>query len=176
MLAFKINEVKDILETYKTDYILIDTPGQLELFTFRRSSTYIIDQLGPERSVMVFLFDPFISKSPTGFVSQMLMSATTQFRLPIPTVNVLSKIDMLEENELETVKGWSEDPKLLENVILETNPTVHTQMNIELFRVLEDMELYKGIIPTSAETGEGMEDIYNSIQHIHFGGEDLESD
>jgi GTPase SAR1 family protein len=176
MLAFKINEVKDILETYRTDYILIDTPGQLELFTFRKSSTYIIDQLGPDRSVMVFLFDPFISKSPTGFISQMLMSATTQFRLPIPTVNVLSKIDMLEEDELENVKNWSEDPNLLENVMIDENPNVNTQMNLELFRVLEDMELYKGLIPISAETRVGMEDVYNAIQQIHFGGEDLESD
>jgi GTPase SAR1 family protein len=176
MLALKIVEVKDILETYRTDYILLDTPGQLELFTFRKSSTYIIDQLGPDRSVMVFLFDPFISKSPTGFISQMLMSATTQFRLQVPTVNVLSKIDMLEEDELENVKSWADDPRLLENVMVEQDPTVNIQMNVELFRVLEDMELYKGLIPTSAETGEGMEDIYNAIQQIHFGGEDLESD
>jgi len=176
MLALKINEVRDILETYQTDYILIDTPGQLELFTFRKSSSFIINQLGPEKSAMIFLFDPFISKSPTGFVSQMLMSATTQFRFPIPTINVLSKIDMLEEDELVTVMSWSEDPFLLQNVIIDENPNVQTNMNIELFRVLEDIGLYKGLIPTSAESSEGMADLYNAIQQVHFGGEDLESD
>ncbi len=176
MLAFKITEVKDILEGYKTDYILIDTPGQIELFTFRKSSTYLIDQLGAERSAMVFIFDPFIAKSPSGFISQMMLSATTQFRFPIPTINVLSKTDMLEEEELTNIMKWSKDIHLLENMLDDEEHSVHTQMNVALFRVLEDMGLYKGIIPISSATALGMEDIYNEIQQVYAGGEDLETD
>ena len=176
MLAFKIAEVKDILEGFKTDYILIDTPGQLELFTFRKSSTYIVNQLGAERSVMVFMFDPFIAKSPSGFISQMMLSATTQFRFPIPTINVLSKTDMLEDQELANIMKWSEDIHLLENVMDDEEPSVHTQMNVEFFRVLEDMGLYKGLIPISSANAFGMEDIYNEIQQVYAGGEDLETD
>jgi GTPase SAR1 family protein len=176
MLAFKISEVQDILEGYKTDYILIDTPGQFELFTFRKSSTFIIDQLGAERSVMVFIFDPFIAKSASGFISQMMLSATTQFRFPIPTINVLSKTDMLEEEELTNIMKWSDDIHLLENVLDDEEQSVHTQMNVELFRVLEDMGLYKGLIPISSATALGMAEIYNEIQQVYAGGEDLETD
>ena len=176
MLAFKISEVKDILEGYKTNYILIDTPGQLELFTFRKSSTFIIDQLGIDRSCMVFIFDPFIAMSASGFVSQMMLSATTQFRFPIPTINVLSKTDMLEEDELAGILKWSEDANLLENAVTDETPRINSQMNLQLFRVLEDMGLYKGLIPTSSVTGFGMADIYNEIQQVFAGGEDLETD
>ena len=83
---------------------------------------------------------------------------------------------MIEEEELTTIMKWSEDPNLLENALIDESPSVQSQMNVELFRVFEDLELYKGLIPTSSATGIGIEDIYNNIQHIFAGGEDLEKD
>src|SRR5512137_2093268 len=35
LLALNAKEISDVLETFETNYFLIDTPGQIELFTFR---------------------------------------------------------------------------------------------------------------------------------------------
>lgn len=173
LLAFKIEEVKEIIDGYETDYVLIDTPGQMELFTFRQSSKHIIEVLG-KNSLIAFLFDPFLSKSPSGLISQIMLSATTQFRFSLPTTNILTKIDMLKEEELEKIVSLAENPYELYAELINESKGMHTQLSVELFKVLEDIGVYKKLIKTSAEKLLGMEDLYNEIQQIFYGGEDLE--
>ncbi len=48
-------------------------------------------------------------------------------------------------------------------------------MTLQL-KVLQEMEIYKALAPTSAETKLGMEEIYNFVQQIFEGGEDLMPD
>jgi selenocysteine-specific translation elongation factor len=38
------------------------------------------------------------------------------------------------------------------------------------------MDAFSKLIPTSAETGEGIADLYNEVQQVLYGGEDLSSD
>lgn len=176
MLAMKIPEVKSVIDTFKTDYILIDTPGQMELFTFRESSRYIIEYLEKTRSLIAFLFDPFLARTASGFISQILLSVTAQFRFTVPAVNVLSKIDMLKSEEIDLIEEWSENPYRLYDDAISEKTTMHTQLSVELFRVLEEMGVFRALIPLSSETRYGLEDLYNVIQQVFMGGEDLSSD
>src|SRR5207249_2635771 len=80
MIAMNARELAEVLETFETSYILIDTPGQIELFTFRASGPVLIDAFGREDSALVYLNDPALVKSASGFVSSVLLSATVQFR------------------------------------------------------------------------------------------------
>jgi GTPase SAR1 family protein len=77
LMAVRVNELVEAIEGFKTPYVLIDTPGQIELFAFRKSSEVIIDAMGKEDSFLVFLSDPHLSKTPVGFVSSMMLCATT---------------------------------------------------------------------------------------------------
>jgi hypothetical protein len=174
MLALKIPEVKERIDKIDTDYVLIDTPGQMELFTFRKSSTQIIEKLGRDKSFMILLFDPFIALTSTGFTSQILLSATTQFRFYLPMLSVLSKSDMITPEELEQILNWSTNPHALMSAIFDEEVSMHTKMSSELLKALEELGIYKAVVPTSAETQLGMEDIYNAIQQHFAGGEDLE--
>lgn len=174
LLAFKIKEVKEVIDEFEADYVLIDTPGQMELFTFRQSSKYIIETLGKDNSLIVFLFDPFLAKTPSGFISQIMLCATTQFRFTLPITNALTKIDLLKEEELERIVNWVNNSYELYAELVKEEKGMQTQLSIELFKVLEDIGVYKSLIQTSAETFFGMEDLYNHIQQIFAGGEDLE--
>src|SRR5204862_4584899 len=58
MIAMNARELAEVLETFETSYILIDTPGQIELFTFRASGPVLIDAFGREDSALVYLNDP----------------------------------------------------------------------------------------------------------------------
>ena len=77
MLALNTDDLKKSIEKFKADYILMDTPGQLELFVFREAGKYLIKFLHPERSMIGYILDPALAKTASGFVSQLLLSLST---------------------------------------------------------------------------------------------------
>ncbi len=165
LLGAEIDEIKDEIDYHDVPYVLIDTPGQMELFTLRRTSEIIINALGRD-SAAVFLFDPVISKTPDGFVSITFLMASSIFRLKIPHIPVLSKCDLLGEREIERIESWS-DPDVLYSEL-------GSGVERELFHVVREAGLLQKPIPVSAKEGYGMEDIYDRIQEIFYGGEDME--
>lgn len=173
MLAFKIQEVKDILDTFKTNYVLIDTPGQIELFSFRKASNVVIDTLGRDRSIVNFLFDPFIGSVPNGFISLVMLAATVQFRFNLPSLNLLTKVDLAEPETVNTMIDWSKNIERLYSDAEKGSKEMVDHLNFELLKVLEDMELIKELVPTSSETGEGMADIYTLCQEEFMASDDL---
>ena len=172
LLALKINEIKEAIEEFVTEYYIIDTPGQMELFTLRSSSHVVVESLGRESSVLAYLFDPALAKTPQGFISLVLQSLSAQFRLDLPCVAALSKVDLLTRGELERILEWGSDPNVLYDDLI-AQGSLTANLNVEIFRALEITDAYKPLIPTSAETGEGIADLYNEVQQVLYGGEDL---
>jgi GPN-loop GTPase len=173
LMAVNVKEWAPTVLGFDTKYALIDTPGQMELFAFRQSSTSIIEELGKDESFLVFLSDPTLSKTPHGFVSDMMLCAITQFRFSLPILNVLSKSDTLKPEELEELMGWASDPYGLYNAITEKDMSPQSLMSIELFKAMESVGMYKALTPVSAMEGTGMEDIYTAIQMFFEGGDDI---
>jgi len=176
MLALNAKEVADVLETFETSYFLIDPPGQMELFTFRESSGIVIDAFGRADSALVYLNDPALVKRASGFISSTLLVATTQFRHSLPFVNVLSKADLLTAEEREQIVQWSLDPFLLYDALVSGEATPKTTLDVSFFESLETIGVYKRLIPVSAEEMSGFEDVYDQIQQVFEGGEDLRPD
>ena len=176
LMAMNINKLTAVLDEYKTKFVLIDTPGQLELFAFRESSNIIVDALGKDRSMIAYLSDPMLCRRPNGFVSSMMLSALVQFRLQLPMINLLSKIDTLSEEESERMMDWFENPDTLYGDFLDEDSDPQTIVGMELFKALESTGVFGGIRGVSAEEETGLEDIYASAQLAFFGGEDAERD
>lgn len=174
LIALKVYEVREVLEKLSADYILVDTPGQVELFAFRESSKAIVEALTGERSLIAFLFDPALAKHPGGFVSLLMLASTVQFRFALPTIHLLAKSDLLSKEQLEQVVSWSEEPYTLYDAVTGGTMTPDATLSGELFRALEAMGPVGSILPTSAEKGTGLEDVYASAQRVFAGGEDLE--
>lgn len=176
LIALNAKEIADVLEKFETNYVLVDTPGQIELFTFRESSPAIIDAFGREDSALVYLNDPLLVRSPSGFVSSVLLSATTQFRHSVPFVNVLSKADILEEPELEAIVKWSLDPYALYEALFQDPTTSKTLLDVEFLKGMESIGLYRRVVPVSSELPFGFEEVYSQVQQVFEGGEDLRRD
>lgn len=174
MLALNTQDVKKSIESFKSDYVLMDTPGQLELFVFREAGKYIIKFLNPDRSIIAYLLDPALTKTASGFVSQLLLSINTNFRLGQPQINILSKADLLKDEELKQVKSWSEDADRLEKAILCEKASVYREMSEGILRLIKDFSEQNKIFPTGKEAFFGIEDLYTQIQFQFVGGEDLE--
>ena len=140
MIALKIFDIKQAIEELKTDYVLIDTPGQIELFAFREASKAIVDALSGDRSTIAFLFDPALARNAGGFVSLRMLSATVEFRFRLPMLNVLGKADVLSPAQLEEVLGWAEDRERLYEAVTRDTPT-------------PDVRALHGAVPRDREHG-----------------------
>ena len=176
LMALNIREWEPVVKALDTNYVLVDTPGQMELFTFRESSSVIIDGLDRESSFLVFLSDPQLSKFPNGFVSTLMLCALTHFRFSLPILNVLSKVDLLSEPELEAILEWSREPEALNSALMEMTYPSQSLINMEFFKAMETVGMFRALTPVSSEDFTGMEDIYDAVQQVFMGGEDLSSD
>ncbi len=176
LVAVKFGEIKHALDELKAQYILVDTPGQIELFAYRQASKVVLETIGETRSLIAFLFDPVLSSTPSGFVSLLLLSASIQFRFISPFLNILSKSDLLGEDKLEATLEWSRDHSILYEALLSEGHDMQNEANIEFFRAVEGLGTMSGLIPSSSMTYLGVEDIYNSLQQTFFAGDDAYPD
>lgn len=174
LVALKVFEVKQALSELHSDYVLVDTPGQIELFAFRESSKAILEALSGDRSLIAFLFDPTLAKSPSGFVSLLMLSATVEFRFRLPTFNLLTKTDLLTPAQIAEVLAWGEDPEVLTDAVERDGPTPDVQLSSGVFRAIQSMAPLMTLLPTSSRDLSGLEPLYRHIQQIFQGGEDLE--
>jgi GTPase SAR1 family protein len=175
LMAVNSKEWVPTVKKMETDYCLIDTPGQMELFAFRQSSVALVEEMGREESFLVFLSDPTLARTPNGFVSDMLLCGITQFRFSLPILNVLSKADLLKEEELEELANWSRDSYALYNALTDKDMSSQAVISIEFLKAMESVGMYKELTPVSAMEGTGMEDIYSMVQQFFEGGEDAGS-
>ncbi len=176
MLALNTADVKESIDSFKTDYILMDTPGQLELFVFREAGKYIVKFFNPKRSIIAYLLDHALAKTASGFTSQLLLSISTNFRMNAPQINILSKSDMLSEEEIDIVEQWSKDTEYLSTAISNEDASVYREMNEGILQLMQSFGSYSQLIPVGKEEFFGIEDLYSAIQLQFEGGEDLMKD
>ncbi|MGI0130022.1 MAG: ATP/GTP-binding protein, partial [Thermoplasmata archaeon] len=174
MIALKIFDIKQAITELKSDYVLVDTPGQIELFAFRESSKAVVEALSGDRSLLAFLFDPALARTPSGFIALTMLSATVEFRFRLPSLPVLTKIDALSPEQRAEILEWSEEPARLYDAIGRDTATPDVQLSTELFRAIESMGPLTSLTPLSAKEGTGLEPLYRACQKVFAGAEDLE--
>ncbi|AOL17592.1 GTPase [Sulfolobus sp. A20] len=167
LILTRASEIKSEIDQIEANYVIVDTPGQIELFAYRDTGR-IVSQLitGNNKSLGLFLFDSYLAKEARSFISLLLLSSSIKFRLNIPIINVLSKADLLKDDELNKILSWSENA---ENLIDELGKI--DEYSIELVNLLLE-NLSSPIIPVSSEEGKGYDELYASIQRVVAGGED----
>ena len=137
LVAAQALDVADELHSLAGELIVVDTPGQVELFAFREASSHLIEVLGRDQSAIIYLFDPMLSRSPSGFVSQMLLSSIVEFRLGLPTKNFLSQADLLDQDELDKILEWSERLEILEMALYDEAGGQRTEFAINQLRMMQ---------------------------------------
>ena len=174
MIALKVFEIKQALAEFHSDYVLIDTPGQIELFAFRESSKAIVEALSGDRSALAFLFDPALARHPSGFIALLMLSATVEFRFRLPLLHLLSKSDVLAPEQLEELARWSDEPSTLYERVREEVATPDVALSTELFRAIEATGPFLSLVPVSSKEETGFDQMYRTCQRIFAGEEDVE--
>ncbi|HEC81820.1 MAG TPA: GTPase [Thermoplasmatales archaeon] len=176
MMALNVRDLKESIDSFKTEYVLLDTPGQIELFVFRETGGFIVSYLNPQRSMVAYLLDPVLTKTASGFVTQLLLSLTTRFRLGVPVVNLLSKCDLLSEDDKKEIEKWSSLDERLYDAIIGEKASVYRELSEQIMFLLQHFGESVSPILVSSMDYFGMEDLYNSLQMYFKGGEDTLSD
>ncbi len=171
LIASEIERLSEEVLDLDPDLLLVDTPGQMELFAFRISGPYIANEITDEPKAIVYLFDSVFSSNPLNYVSNMLLSAAVHTRFLLPQVHVLSKSDLLPEVDLELILEWSEDQEALEAAIEERLEGTKRLLSQRMTEVIHQLDLSFPLIPVSAKTNEGVIDLNAMLERVFTGGE-----
>ncbi|HUY01001.1 MAG TPA: ATP/GTP-binding protein [Candidatus Deferrimicrobium sp.] len=168
-----LSEIKKEINELRPNHILVDTPGQMELFAFRSSGLYIFANLGGKDSVVNYLIDPNLAKRPSGFVTALYLGLSIQTRFYVPQQYILSKIDLLSEEETETIVEWSTDFDKLENALNLESKGERRELNNAIIQALRVLNISGELLPISSVENIGISDLYRLISQIALGGEDF---
>ena len=173
LIASKIQEIQEQVDNVNPDYLIIDTPGQIELFAYRTSGPFFVDNFRAEEKVCIFLFDGALITSPVNFVSIAMLATSIKLRLNIPTINVLTKTDLIGD-KIKDVLKWSTNLYSLEDAISHEVDGDTYSMITNILRGLNLGGFAQGVIPISNVTGEGMINLEAALSRTINLGEEVE--
>lgn len=186
LYATKFDQVIHILEqradnNTMSDYLLVDTPGQIEAFTWSASGSILTESLASTfPTVMVFVVDTVrCASSPNTFMSNMLYACSMYYRARIPLVICFNKTDVVShEFAMEWMRDFEAFQEALDNAREADSSTETTGFYDSLTRslslVLDEFyqQFEKNAVGVSAVTGDGIDEFWKVIQHaatIDFG-------
>jgi len=174
LIASKIDEIQNEVNRVNPDYLIVDTPGQIELFAYRSSGPFLVENISSEEKTNIFLFDGALINTPVNFVSIALLATSIRLRLKIATVNVLTKTDLIGA-KLKDILQWTTSLSKLEDAIgKEADGDTYT-LTTNILRGLNLGGFAQGLIPISNVTGDGFVNLEGALSRILNLGEEVEN-
>ncbi|TFH23009.1 GTPase [Candidatus Bathyarchaeota archaeon] len=171
LIAEESERIGGEIEDLQSDVVLVDTPGQMELFAFRASGPYIANEMTTEQKAIVYLFDAVFSFNPLNYVSNMFLAAAVYNRFYFPQMHVLSKCDLLPPEEANRIVDGSSRPEALEAAIDEKLTGTRRLLSRDMVNAIYRLGLEFQLIPVSGKTNEGLINLTSALERILVGGE-----
>jgi GTPase SAR1 family protein len=172
MIATRLDEIQNEVETLNPDYIIVDTPGQIELFAYRASGPYIVSNFRSDNKVTLFIFDGMLASSPINYVSVALLASSIKLRLKISQVNVLTKRDLIVE-KLKYILEWSTSGISLESALSNEKDAEFSLLSKDLVRGMNKGGFMQSLIAVSSVTMNGMVNLAGALARILNQGEEV---
>ena len=173
LIASKIDDIQNEIHGVNPDYLIVDTPGQIELFAYRASGPFFIQNIDAGEKINIFLYDGTMIVSPSNFISISLLATSIKLRLGLPTINVMTKTDLIPD-KIDQVLKWSSDSMLLEESVRKDSDGETYSLTTDIMRALNIGEFAGDLIPISNLTGEGMVNLQAALSRIINLGEEVE--
>jgi GTPase SAR1 family protein len=171
--ADHLEEIRGELEEEEPDFVLADTPGQIELFAFRESGPYFSKAIGDDSKGVLYALDAPFCRNPMNFVSNLFLAAAVYARLRQPQVYALTKADLVSEEELERMVGWGGEIEQLEDALEQTSGDEGSLIARDLAMAVHGTGLVFEPIPVSAKSNVGLLELNASLTRVLTGGEEL---
>ncbi len=176
MLIGHVTDIREEISSFEADYVIVDTPGQMELFAFRQGGPLVLEALvQDEPTLIVFLVDAIFMENPASIVSGFSLASSVALRFRKPQVNVVSKADLLLDEVREEIIPRLGEPGFLTSLV-EADTSVPGDLRLlydSLARALEESGVIGEVLPVSVEEVETLTALYAKIQQILAGGDDF---
>ncbi|KAL1306953.1 hypothetical protein AAFC00_005591 [Neodothiora populina] len=184
LFATKVDQVLGILEKrcLPTEsapshtvpkHILVDTPGQIEVFVWSASGAILLDSLASSfPTVIAYVIDtPRTTASTSTFMANMLYAISILYKTKLPMILVFNKTDV--KSELEAVE-WMRDFEAFQLALRKEEEEadesgiggsgyVGSLLN-SMSLTLEEFYNHLSVVGVSSMTGAGVDDFFNAVE------------
>jgi len=151
-------------------YLIFDLPGQIELYTHSTCVQNMMQKMVKAmdlRLTAVQLIDAHYCTDASKFLSAALLGTTTMLRLEVPTVNVLSKVDILSKyGTLDFNLDYYTDCRDLDRLVPFTD---QSNVDTETLREEEEADLAEDIGYQQARKRRQASDVSRKFTKLYEG-------
>jgi len=166
LFSTRFDQVMEILEKKKADeveMIILDTAGQIELFTWSASGQIISESMGVSfPTVLLYVIDTPRNISPITFMSNMLYACSILYKLRLPLIVVFNKIDIVSH---QFALRWMQDYDSFLQAV-QNEQSYSASLSSSMCLVLEEFYRHLQTCGVSAITGEGFQDLVELAQTV----------
>ncbi|XP_023796887.1 GPN-loop GTPase 2 [Cyanistes caeruleus] len=176
--------LRDRLQGLRGHYVLFDCPGQVELYTHHEALKNVFAQLAKWnfRLAAVHLVDSHYCTDPGKFISVLCTSLSTMLHVELPHVNVLSKMDLIEQYgklafNLDYYTEVLDLSYLLDHLASDPFFRNFRRLNEKLVEVIEDYSLVS-FVPLNVQDKQSMRQVVQAVDKANgysFGDQEHRS-
>ena len=180
LFATKIDQILGLLERRTTpdpekpqakpiQKILVDTPGQIEVFVWSASGSILLDSLASAfPTVLAYIIDTPRTSSTSTFMSNMLYACSILYKTKLPMILVFNKTDV---KDAEFAKEWMTDFEAFQAALREEeggeaglggSGYMGSLLN-SMSLMLEEFYRHLSVVGVSSMTGQGINEFFEAV-------------
>lgn len=166
LFTTKFDQVLDLLEAKSKSsedcpsHIIIDTPGQIEIFTWSASGAIITESIASLfPTVAVYIMDTERCRNPATFMSNMLYACSIMYKTKLPFLVAFNKTDVLP---CDFALEWMQDFTAFQEALAQDESYMASLVH-SMSLVLEEFYSELSVTGISSLTGEGMSELLGAL-------------
>ncbi|KAJ5679464.1 hypothetical protein N7462_007708 [Penicillium macrosclerotiorum] len=190
LFATKVDQIISLLEKRTApnpeqpnakpiEHILVDTPGQIEVFVWSASGSILLETLASSfPTVIAYIIDTPRASSTSTFMSNMLYACSILYKTKLPMILVFNKTDV---KDAEFAKEWMTDFDKFQQALQEEQESgafggeggaggfgagsgyMGSLLN-SMSLMLEEFYRHLSVVGVSSMTGDGVEEFFEAVE------------